>query len=102
MWKNLKMGCYEDDSNRSKHSKLLRLATKSEGKQNSTDTYLDRTSETQDNNIKVYVFTMDVCRQDRVRTLRASTDRLAGRSKFRPIPWFIGEYGANLKNFDNH
>merc|ERR1711897_81238 len=47
--KNLKMGCYEDDSNRSKLSKLLRFtATKSEGKQISLDKYLDRMQETQE------------------------------------------------------
>merc|ERR1712160_119188 len=41
--KNLKMGCYEDDSNRSKLSKLLRFkTTKSEDKEISLDTYLDR------------------------------------------------------------
>merc|ERR1712232_1226127 len=45
--KNLKMGCYEDDSNRSKLSKLLRFtSTKSEGKQISLDKYLDRMQET--------------------------------------------------------
>merc|ERR1712079_750794 len=47
--KNLKMGCYEDDSNRSKLSKLLRFATtKSEDKQISLDKYLDRMQETQE------------------------------------------------------
>merc|ERR1711860_364779 len=47
--KNLKMGCYEDDSNRSKLSKLLRFAsTKSDGKQISLDKYLDRMQETQE------------------------------------------------------
>jgi len=47
--KNLKMGCYEDDSNRSKLSKLLRYTTtKSEGKQISLDKYLDRMQETQE------------------------------------------------------
>merc|ERR1711979_26886 len=47
--KNLKMGCYEDDSNRSKLSKLLRfVTTKSEGKQISLDKYLDRMQETQE------------------------------------------------------
>merc|ERR1711920_1076353 len=47
--KNLKMGCYEDDSNRSKLSKLLRFtSTKSEGKQISLDKYLDRMQETQE------------------------------------------------------
>merc|ERR1712232_1355393 len=41
--KNLKMGCYEDDSNRSKISKLLRFATtKSADKDISLDKYLDR------------------------------------------------------------
>merc|ERR1712039_230815 len=41
--KNLKMGCYEDDSNRSKLSKLLRFRTiKSEEKEISLDKYLDR------------------------------------------------------------
>merc|ERR1712051_275611 len=47
--KNLKMGCYEDDSNRSKLSKLLRFTTtKSDGKQISLDKYLDRMQETQE------------------------------------------------------
>merc|ERR1712012_450858 len=47
--KNLKMGCYEDDSNRSKLSKLLRFrTTKSDGKQFSLDKYLDRMQETQE------------------------------------------------------
>merc|ERR1712132_19478 len=44
--KNLKMGCYEDDSNRSKISKLLRFSsTKSEEKDISLDKYLDRMQE---------------------------------------------------------
>merc|ERR1712188_194820 len=44
--KNLKMGCYEDDSNRSKLSKLLRFQTsKSEGSSISLDKYLDRMQE---------------------------------------------------------
>merc|ERR1712216_642686 len=47
--KNLKMGCYEDDSNRSKISKLLRFhSTKSEDKQISLDKYLDRMAENQE------------------------------------------------------
>merc|ERR1711935_787605 len=47
--KNLKMGCYEDDSNRSKLSKLLRFkTTKSEEKEISLDTYLDRMAESQE------------------------------------------------------
>merc|ERR1712159_838558 len=47
--KNLKMGCYEDDSNRSKISKLLRFTTtKSEGKEISLDKYLDRMQESQE------------------------------------------------------
>merc|ERR1712054_534685 len=47
--KNLKMGCYEDDSNRSKLSKLLRfISTKSEGKDVSLDKYLDRMQESQE------------------------------------------------------
>merc|ERR1719503_421824 len=47
--KNLKMGCYEDDSNRSKISKLLRFkTTKSEDKEVSLDKYLDRTAESQE------------------------------------------------------
>merc|ERR1711862_936991 len=46
--KNMKMGCYEDDSNRSKISKLLRfLTTKSEDKI-SLDKYLDRMAESQE------------------------------------------------------
>merc|ERR1711865_526039 len=47
--KNLKMGCYEDDSNRSKLSKLLRFKTsKSEGKDISLDKYLDPMAESQE------------------------------------------------------
>merc|ERR1712057_152376 len=47
--KNLKMGCYEDDSNRSKISKLLRFTTsKSDGKDVSLDKYLDRMAESQE------------------------------------------------------
>merc|ERR1711907_322199 len=47
--KNLKMGCYEDDSNRSKISKLLRFSTtKSEEKEISLDKYLDRMQESQE------------------------------------------------------
>merc|ERR1711870_138146 len=47
--KNLKMGCYEDDSNRSKLSKLLRFrTTKSEGKEINLDKYLDRMQESQE------------------------------------------------------
>merc|ERR1712039_600075 len=47
--KNLKMGCYEDDSNRSKLSKLLRfITTKSEEKDISLDKYLDRMQESQE------------------------------------------------------
>merc|ERR1712071_642666 len=42
-------GCYEDDSNRSKLSKLLRFkTTKSEEKEISLDTYLDRMAESQE------------------------------------------------------
>merc|ERR1719160_1713387 len=47
--KNLKMGCYEDDSNHSKISKLLRfISTKSEEKDISLDKYLDRMQESQE------------------------------------------------------
>merc|ERR1712232_1115128 len=47
--KNLKMGCYEDDSNRSKLSKLLLFkSTKSEGKDINLDKYLDRMQESQE------------------------------------------------------
>merc|ERR1712007_25882 len=47
--KNLKMGCYEDDSNRSKLSKLLLfITTKSDGKEINLDKYLDRMQESQE------------------------------------------------------
>merc|ERR1712051_83666 len=47
--KNLKMGCAEDDSNRSKLSKLLRFqSTKSDDKEISLDKYLDRMQESQE------------------------------------------------------
>jgi len=45
----LKMGCYEDDSNRSKLSKLLLfMSTKSEGKEINLDKYLDRMQDSQE------------------------------------------------------
>merc|ERR1712193_140238 len=48
-YKNLKMGCYEDDSNRSKISKLLRfLTSKSTDKEISLDKYLDQMGENQE------------------------------------------------------
>merc|ERR1711862_443362 len=47
--KNLKMGCYEDDSNRSKLSKLLLFTTtKSENREINLDKYLDRMQESQE------------------------------------------------------
>merc|ERR1739844_529171 len=62
--KNLKMGCYEDDSNRSKLSKLLRFATtKSDGKQISLDKYLDRMQETQENIYYMSGDSMDVMKK---------------------------------------
>merc|ERR1739846_98879 len=62
--KNLKMGCYEDDSNRSKLSKLLRfVTTKSEGKQISLDKYLDRMQETQESIYYMSGDSMEVMRK---------------------------------------
>jgi len=62
--KNLKMGCYEDDSNRSKLSKLLRFSsTKSEGKQISLDKYLDRMQETQESIYYMSGDSMDVMKK---------------------------------------
>merc|ERR1712039_884851 len=59
--KNLKMGCYEDDSNRSKLSKLLRFATtKSDGKEISLDKYLDRMQESQESIYYMSGDSMDV------------------------------------------
>merc|ERR1711994_820988 len=59
--KNLKMGCYEDDSNRSKLSKLLRFTTtKSEGKEVSLDKYLDRMQESQESIFYMSGDSMDV------------------------------------------
>merc|ERR1712146_813615 len=56
--KNLKMGCYEDDSNRSKISKLLRFtSTKSEDKDISLDKYLDRMQESQES---IYYMSGDI------------------------------------------
>merc|ERR1712161_23391 len=62
--KNLKMGCYEDDSNRSKLSKLLRFATtKSEGKEISLDKYLDRMQESQESIYYMSGDSMDVMKK---------------------------------------
>merc|ERR1719491_1063582 len=59
--KNLKMGCYEDDSNRSKLSKLLRfVSTKSEGKDISLDKYLDRMQESQESIYYMSGDTLDI------------------------------------------
>merc|ERR1712109_83198 len=62
--KNLKMGCYEDDSNRSKLSKLLRfVTTKSDGKHISLDKYLDRMQETQESIYYMSGDSMEVMRK---------------------------------------
>merc|ERR1739846_159868 len=62
--KNLKMGCYEDDSNRSKLSKLLRFrTTKSEDKEVSLDKYLDRMQESQENIYYMSGDSMEVMRK---------------------------------------
>merc|ERR1719507_1251389 len=62
--KNLKMGCYEDDSNRSKLSKLLRFATtKSDGAEISLDKYLDRMQESQESIYYMSGDSMDVMKK---------------------------------------
>merc|ERR1712216_831399 len=62
--KNLKMGCYEDDSNRSKLSKLLRFTTtKSEGKEISLDNYLDRMQESQESIYYMSGYSMDTMKK---------------------------------------
>merc|ERR1739844_478213 len=62
--KNLKMGCYEDDSNRSKLSKLLRFrTTKSEDKEVSLDKYLDRMQESQESIYYMSGDSMDVMKK---------------------------------------
>merc|ERR1719506_2069427 len=62
--KNLKMGCYEDDSNRSKISKLLRfVSTKSEEKDISLDKYLDRMQESQESIYYMSGDNMDVMKK---------------------------------------
>merc|ERR1712232_1112648 len=62
--KNLKMGCYEDDSNRSKLSKLLLfISTKSEGKEINLDKYLDRMQESQESIYYMSGDTMDIMKK---------------------------------------
>merc|ERR1711937_77645 len=57
-------GCYEDDSNRSKLSKLLRFTTtKSEGKEISLDKYLDRMQESQESIYYMSGDTMDIMKK---------------------------------------
>merc|ERR1711937_966002 len=62
--KNLKMGCYDDDSNRSKISKLLRFfTTKSDDKEISLDKSLDRMQETQESIYYMSGDTMDIMKK---------------------------------------
>merc|ERR1712100_449823 len=62
--KNLKMGCYEDDSNRSKISKLLRfISTESEDKEISLDKYLDRMQESQESIYYMSGDTMEIMKK---------------------------------------
>merc|ERR1712125_292619 len=62
--KNLKMGCYEDDSNSSKLSKLLLfVSTKSEGKEINLDKYLDRMQESQESIYYMSGDTMDIMKK---------------------------------------
>merc|ERR1712241_876815 len=59
-----KMGCYEDDSNRSKLSKLLRfITTKSEDKEISLDKYLDRMQESQESIYYMSGDSMDIMKK---------------------------------------
>jgi len=59
--KNLKLGCQEDDANRSKLSKLLRfVTTKSERKLTSLDSYVEKMGETQENIYYISGDTLDV------------------------------------------
>merc|ERR1712083_1218269 len=59
-----KMGCYEDDSNRSKLSKLLLfISTKSEGKEINLDKYLDRMQESQESIYYMSGESLDVMRK---------------------------------------
>merc|ERR1711879_179375 len=63
--KNLKMGCYEDDSNRSKLSKLLLYkTTKSDGKDINLDTYLDRMQESQESIYYMSGESLEVMKKD--------------------------------------
>mmetsp|Transcript_150451 Transcript_150451/g.276444 ORF Transcript_150451/g.276444 Transcript_150451/m.276444 type:complete len:312 (-) Transcript_150451:36-971(-) len=58
------MGCYEDDSNRSKISKLLRFtSTKSDEKDISLDKYLDRMQESQESIYYMSGDTVDVMKK---------------------------------------
>merc|ERR1712072_1491003 len=62
--KNLKMGCYEDDSNRSKLSKLLLFkSTKSDGKEINLDKYLDRMQESQESIYYMSGDSMDIMKK---------------------------------------
>jgi heat shock protein beta len=62
--KNMKMGCYEDDANRSKLAKLLRFySTKSEDKTIFLDQYLDRMPESQDSIYFMSGDSLDVMRK---------------------------------------
>merc|ERR1712232_549625 len=62
--KNLKMGCYEDDSNRSKLSKLLLFkSTKSDGKEINLDKYLERMQESQESIYYMSGDTMDIMKK---------------------------------------
>merc|ERR1712127_622897 len=62
--KNLKMGCYEDDSNRSKISKLLLFtSTKSDGKEINLDKYLDRMQESQESIYYMSGDTLDIMKK---------------------------------------
>jgi len=62
--KNLKMGCYEDDSNRSKLSKLLLFkSTKSDGKEINLDKYLDRMQESQESIYYMSGDTLDIMKK---------------------------------------
>merc|ERR1712232_144056 len=62
--KNLKMGCYEDDSNRSKLSKLLLfISTKSDGKEINLDKYLDRMQESQESIYYMSGDTLDIMKK---------------------------------------
>merc|ERR1712032_1073571 len=98
--KNLKMGCYEDDSNRSKISKLLRFAsTKSDDKEIGLGKYLDRMQESQESIYYMSGDTMEIMKKGAMKEAGVKIEKvdLSKRLTESPVVVVTSQFGHSAQ-----